>query len=141
MTWQHGHARWVPLAAILPVLAVTGCGPSYANKITVEATSPNGHWKAIAFVRHCTLKTRGCLNINYVSILDASQVLPNTKGNALSIDNGGRLAVNSTGEIELRLEWKRDDLLIVWYPGPARILSQQNALGAVHIVYQPVGFL
>jgi hypothetical protein len=79
--------------------------------------------------------------INYVSILNVSQSLPNTEGNAMSMDNGGRLVVDSTGEIELRLDWKADDLLIVWYPGPARILSQRDAVAGVRVEYRPVGFL
>jgi hypothetical protein len=138
---QRGTGFLPASVALVLSLAAGSCGASYSNNVTGAARSPGGRWKAVSFVRECRPLRSDCPRINYVSVLDPSKGLPDAEGNAISVDNGGRLPADSNGVIELRLEWKGDDLLIVWYPGPARILSQRNPVAGVRIECRPVGFL
>jgi hypothetical protein len=56
------------------------------------------------------------------------------------MDNNG-MALGPNGEVELRLEWKGDGLLIVWYPGPAKILRRHERVDEIRVEYRPIGFL
>lgn len=143
-----GRRRFNPCRfAFLAVLSVTALLGSacylrtYANEVTGEVNSPSGRWKAVAFVRVCTVGVEHCPGLNYVSVLNASERLPDAEGNVMSLDGGSRLQLDISGKIRLDLEWKRDDLLVVSYPGPARVLGKRSEVGPVHIEYRPIGFL
>jgi hypothetical protein len=123
---------------VLQILSLSGCGLC-ANSIIVEKTSPNKQWKAISFVRNCGATT---WFVTYVSVIRSDKALPGGKGNVLCIDdNDGKthgLIVSPKGEIPLTLEWKSDRLLFVGYPARANILSSEQEVHGIRIMYQPI---
>ena len=127
---------------VLPVMTVVACGfvQVFSNTETSHAESPDHRLRAIAFDRRCT-GTVPCSPVTWISILSASEDLPKGEGNAVSIGDGGHALGSPAGNVEVRLEWKTNDLLIVWYPGPAKVLFKQDMVRSVRIECRWVGLL
>jgi hypothetical protein len=99
----------LPLHLAMIALLASACSVhSYNNKVTSQAKSPDGRWKAVAFVRTCKNGDQSCGRSNFVSVVDASQGLPDKEGNALRIDS----------DVDLRLEWKRGQPIDRLVPRP-----------------------
>lgn len=137
---RQGLAAVSRLTALLIMLCSTSaagifygvlanCHLSCGSRIISEVPNRTGKVKAVWFSRKCVAMAKYCPSLSYVSIIKRDETLPNTEGETLTIDvyDG------------LRLEWKSDDRLVVWYPGPARVLRHQAVADGIHFEYRPVG--
>jgi len=113
---------------------------SSINTESLSVVSPDRRWNAIVFDRHCE-EPRRCVPITWVSIIGVSEDLPNGDGNAASMVDGGHNLTSGKANIDVRLEWKGNGTLVIWYPGPAKILTRKDRIGSVIVEYRPVGFL
>src|SRR4051794_31654915 len=113
----------------------SGCDSNYIIKKEVEIVSPDHRWKAVSFARLCAVPSPKCHTVTGVSVLAATQVFPDREADVLSLDDGGSNLSGNGQHIEVKLKWQRNNLLVVWYPGPARILRQKNKIGAIRIQF------
>jgi hypothetical protein len=118
-------------SAGLYFLLLANCSLSCGNRILTEAKSPDGHLKAVWFLRQCVSSARCCPSVSYVSILPAAERLPDTEGNAFSVAT----------EAGVSLKWKADDLLLITYPSIDRSLRQEKRVGRIRIEYLPIGYM
>jgi uncharacterized integral membrane protein len=51
------------------LLVLANCSLSCGNRILAEARSPDGHWKAVWYLRQCASPARYCPPVSFVSIL------------------------------------------------------------------------
>jgi hypothetical protein len=108
-------------------LMVAGCDPC-ENERPVEHKSPDGTWKVVVFERGCGA-TVGA-NVQ-VSLLPASNRLPNESGNTFVIDsNHGASALQY-----IYVDWTSNNSVQITYPGNARVFKQEKRVGSVNITY------
>jgi hypothetical protein len=136
---RHGMRAVVMWTAVLMAgcAAVAGgvffavldnCRLSCGTRIRAVFQSPSGRQKAIWAVETCHSAARYCPAISHVLV---GSVKDSAAKNALSIE----------ADDEVTLHWESDNVLRIDAPGPARVLSHTDTVGAVRIVYRPVGFL
>lgn len=93
------------------------------NEIIATETSPNQKLKCVVFLRGCGATTP---TSTQVSILPASEPLPNSAGNILVSD----------GEAALRVHWTEDDQLDIEGVGSRRTYLRQSEYRGVRIRIQ-----
>ncbi len=144
---QAGVASVVRTAALL----IAGCGTlavgiyfgllanctlSCGETVVAESESPNGAWKAVWIVEHCSSVSRACPTISHV------RVSPNGIRPILRRED----VFSAMNLGDLRMEWKADDRLTISYIGtsltsPLTVLTKRDRLGTIHLDYLPIGWL
>lgn len=108
------------------------CGLSCGAKVAAESRSPNGRSNAKLLSQTCTAVSRYCPPISHVA------VEVNSEGGAI-IEKTVFSIGSDTAAVELH--WDTADRLAIRYWPLARILRQEDRLGAVQIVYVPIPVL
>jgi hypothetical protein len=122
-----GHSsRFVLLAlpALLALLALTACykPPPCHNVLDIQAVSPNGKFKAVAFRRICSPDDPISTN---VSIVPVDRPLPEGRGNIFAYES----------PIRIRVAWLTDRKLAVYtYINPSKATHLDKS-GDVEIQY------
>ena len=111
------------LAFLMPLLA--GCSPllECGNEVSQTLLSPDGAHKAVVFSRDCGATTGFSTQI---SVVGASQQLPDEAGNVLVLDD----------KQNVFLRWQNANTLIVSYPKGATSFNKQTLVVGVRIVFK-----
>ena len=121
--WLVRFSGWcLSLLALSLLLSCCHELRSCRNITTSQEISPNGHLKAVTFRRLCPEEHS---ITTHVSIILASEALPDGNGNVFGYDN----------EIAIRVSWLSDSRLAVYtYADPAKATKIERA-GTVSIEY------
>ena len=106
---------------VLAVTALSSCGLC-GNDVTQSIVSPSGKVKAVVFTRDCGATTGFSTQI---SIIRASETLPNLAGNALVLNN----------KVRLHLRWRSDVLLEVTGLGNHEVFKEKEKVAGVSLQY------
>jgi hypothetical protein len=122
------------LASLGTLLSVLACSCDLcANERIRTLQSPDGTKEAVLFTRDC-----GAIGHIYteVSIMPAGK-RPTGPGNTLVIDsNNGAVKEKGNGSIDVDVQWKDSDHLIIQYPDGARSIKKLEHIGTTAVVYQ-----
>jgi hypothetical protein len=116
------------LALLLVALFMVGCVCD--NERLAEHTSPDGQFKCVSFDRNCGATTGSNLQI---SILPASNYLPNTAANAFIADDN-----HGATSFVAQPEWVSDRQLRITYSAKARVFEKESKVDGVEIEYVEV---
>jgi hypothetical protein len=92
-----------------------------ANQITKEEISPDGQLKALVFTRDCGATTS---DSTQVSIIEASDSLPNEAGNVFIEDAG-----SSHASLDVSVRWNGARKLLITGDPKARVFRHENRIG------------
>jgi hypothetical protein len=132
-----GRVRELALAITLALVALSamGCRAEYVTQVIGERHSPDGRWKAVVFLRRCGNTSQACRSTTDVSVLGEDTVTVG-RGNALEVQDN---EVNGNNPVEVRLEWKAPERLVIWYQGSSKILNRRSSVGRVRVECNPIG--
>src|SRR5258708_1905794 len=115
------------LSITLFVVAILLVGCDCANETPAEHLSPDGQWKYVSFDRNCGATTGSNLQ---VSVLPASESLPNGAANAFIADNN-----HGATRFVAQSEWTSATKLRITYSPKARIFKRESRVGSIDIEY------
>ena len=108
----------------------SGCG----IKKYLEIYSPNKEQKAVVFEYDCGATTDFA---THISILDGDEILEKTDSGNLFIADSNHGEANMKGEIiDIKVNWKNNDTLIIDYDKRARIFKNKPSKSGVNIIYK-----
>ena len=108
----------------------SGCG----NKKYLEIYSPNKEQKAVVFEYDCGATTDFA---THISILDGDEILEKKDSGNLFIADSNHGEANMNGEIiDIKVNWKNNNTLIIDYDKRARIFKNKPSKSGVNIIYK-----
>lgn len=110
------------LSAFVALVVLSGCDPC-GNDIIQSVASPSGHLKAVVFTRDCGATTGFSTQ---VSVLSASDDLPNAGGNTLVLD----------GQVPVHVQWVSESALRLRVTGSTKVYEQRSVVGGVSVSYE-----
>ena len=126
-------ALLITAAALLYGLSKLGeslCG----NSVITESLSPDKQSKVVVFSRDCGATTGFSTQ---VSIIDASDALPNASGNTFSADTGhGAAPADTSGGPSVSAKWESNDLIVIGHHPATRVFTKENRVANVRINYE-----
>lgn len=104
-----------------------------ANTALSEATSPNGTYKAIVFVRDCGAATDYSTQ---VALLETDKTLEDEGGNVFVADNGhGNAPIGKNNGLFVEASWISNSLLRIEHDSRVRIFKTEALMHGVKIEY------
>jgi hypothetical protein len=102
-----------------------------------DMLSPDGKWDAVVTVRNGGAMTG---YTTAISVVAASSIAREfslfTTSRVFAADNNDGLIKSGTnGQIDVRVEWASNSLLVITYPSDARIFTRATKFGSINIRY------
>ena len=121
------------LSYLAVAMALLSCTSPCRNSIINQTASPNGAWKAVVFQRDCGATTGFTTQ---VSILSASESLPETKGNAFTADTDhGKAASGPGGGPSVQVRWISDVEMEISHDSNARVFTRERVVKSIQVRY------
>lgn len=132
----HPSRRLALIPALLCVVFAASCDSPCENATISEAVSPDGSLKAVVFERDCGATTGFSTQ---VSLLKASDSLPDSSGNLFDADDDhGKAASGPGGGPKVQLQWESNTRLRISFDPKARVFKQTTHLYSVDVIYSPL---
>ena len=104
------------------------------NRVLAEAVSPDQRLKAVVFQRDCGATTGFSTQ---VSVIAATDALPNASGNLFSADsNRGAVPVSAAGRPVVQVRWASGRALVLAHHAGARVFTQKDSVSGVAVAYE-----
>jgi len=117
---KHLQAKLIVLAACA---ILSGCEATCGNESIASISSPDGKSKAVVFNRNCGATTG--FNTQ-VSIVKASDSLPNEGGNLLILE----------GTVPLTIHWVNENQVFIAGVGKAKAIKREKSAFGVTVTYE-----
>lgn len=122
--------------ALLCMVFAVSCESPCGNAAISEAVCPDGSLKAVVFERDCGATTGFSTQ---VSLLKASDPLPDSSGNLFDADDDhGKAASGPGGGPKVQLHWESNTRLRISFDPKARVFKQTTHLHSVNVTYSPL---
>lgn len=125
---------FIIILAILGFLVNPFLKSECGNKKYLEIYSPNKKQKAVVFEYDCGATTDFA---THISVLDGDDILEKTDSGNLFIADSNYGEANMNGEIiDIKVNWKSNNTLIIDYDKRARIFKNKPSKSGVNIIYK-----